>query len=77
MAAFRRTCKSAFFLIQNLHFLESGSFAVTKRELKEQVSEEDRAILEMAEYPDEYDFDTAFRLLFRWCQSAFVRAGLI
>ncbi len=77
LAAFRRTCKSAFFLIQNLHFLESGSFAVTKRELKEQVSEEDRAILEMAEYPDEYDFDTAFRLLFRWCQRAFVRIGLI
>ena len=77
MAAFRRTCKSAFFLIQNLHFLESGSFAVTKRELKEQVSEEDRAILEMAEYPDEYDFDTAFRLFFRWCQRAFVRVGLI
>ena len=76
-AAFRRTCKSAFFLIQNLHFLESGSFAVTKRELKEQVSEEDRAILEMAEYPDEYDFDTAFRLFFRWCQRAFVRVGLI
>ena len=76
-AAFRRTCKSAFFLIQNLHFLESGSFAVTKRELKEQVSEEDRAILEMAEYPVEYDFDTAFRLLFRWCQRAFVRVGLI
>ena len=75
MAAFRRTCKSAFFLIQNLHFLESGSFAVTKRELKEQVSEEDRAILEMAEYPDEYDFDTAFRLFFRWCQRAFVRIG--
>ncbi len=77
VAAFRRTCKSAFFLIQNLHYLESGSFAVTKRELKEQVSEEDRAILEMAEYPDEYDFDTAFRLLFRWCQRAFVRVGLI
>ena len=77
MAKFRGTCKSAFFLIQNLHFLESGSFAVTKRELKEQVSEEDRAILEMAEYPDEYDFDTAFRLLFRWCQRAFVRVGLI
>ena len=75
MAAFRRTCKSAFFLIQNLHFLESGSFAVTKRELKEQVSEEDRAILEMAEYPDGYDFDTAFQRIFRWCQRAFVRIG--
>ncbi len=77
IAAFRGTCKRAFFLIQNLHFLESGSFAVTKRELKEQVSDEDRAILEMAEYPDDYDFNTAFNRLFCWCQSAFVRAGLI
>ena len=77
LAKFRGTCKSAFFLIQNLHFLESGSFAVTKRELKEQVSEEDRDILEMAEYPDGYDFDTAFRRIFRWCQSAFVRVGQI
>ena len=77
VAAFRRSCKSAFFLIQNLHYLESGSFAVTKRELKEQVSEEDRAVLEMAEYPDGYDFDTAFRLAFRWCQRAFVRVGLL
>lgn len=77
IAAFRGTCKSAFFLIQNLHFLESGSFAVTKRELKEQVSDEDRAILEMTELPDEYDYDTAFRRIFRWCQYAFVRASLI
>ena len=77
IAAFRRTCKSAFFLIQNLHYLESGSFTVTKRALKGQVSEEDRAILEMAEYPDGYDFDTAFRRIFRWCQRAFVRADLI
>ena len=77
IAAFRGTCKSAFFLIQNLHFLESRSFAVTKRELKEQVSEEDRAILEMAELPDDFDYDAAFRLMFRWCQSAFIRASLI
>ena len=77
MAKFRGACKSAFFLIQNLHFLESGSFVVTKRALKEQVPEEDRAILEMAEYPDGYDFDAAFRLIFRWCQNAFVRVGLI
>lgn len=76
IAAFRGTCKSMFFLIQNLHFLESGTFAVTKQDLKEQVSEEDRAILEMAELPDDYDYDMAFRLIFRWCQSAFNRAGL-
>ncbi len=74
---FRGTCKGMFFLIQNLNFLESGSFAVTKRELREQVSEEDRAILEMAEYPDGYDFDSAFNRLFRWCQSAFIRADMI
>ncbi len=31
IVAFRGTCKSMFFLIRNLHYLESGSFAVTKR----------------------------------------------
>lgn len=77
IAAFRGTCKSAFFLIQNLHFLESGVFAVAKQALKEQVSEEDRALLEMAELSDDDDYDAAFQFLFRWCQRAFVRADLI
>ncbi len=75
VAAFRGACKGLFFLIQNLHFLEKGSFAVTKRELKEQVSEEDRAMLGMTELPDDYDFDAAFRLVFRWCQRAFDRVA--
>ena len=74
IAKLRDTCKGLFFLIQNLHFLESGTFAVTKRELKEQVSAEDRAVLELSELPDDYDFDTAFRTVFDWCQNAFVRA---
>ena len=73
VAAFRKTCKSAFFLIQNLHFLESGDFVVTKHELKEAVAEEDRAILELSELTDTYDFDAAFQELFRWCQRAFLR----
>ena len=77
VAKFRGTCKYVFFVIQNLHYLESGVFAVTKRELKAQVSEEDRAVLEIAELPDDYDFDTAFQTLFNWCQNAFVRAGLM
>ena len=76
-AAFRGSCKSVFFLMQNLHYLESGTFAVTKRDLKEQLSAEDLAVLETAELPDDYDFDTAFRLIFRWCQRAFVRVDLI
>ena len=77
IAKLRVTGKNLFFLIQNLHFLESGSFAVTKRDLKEQVSEEDRAVLEIACLPDDYDFDTAFQVVFRWCQNAFIRAGLL
>lgn len=75
IAAFRNICKSAFFLIRELHYLESGSFAVTKRDLIKQVSEEDRAVLEAGELPD--DFDAAFLLLFRWCKKAFVRIDLL
>ncbi|MBR0507669.1 MAG: nucleotidyltransferase domain-containing protein [Clostridia bacterium] len=74
---FRGSCKSAFFLIQNLHYLESGSFVATKRELKERVSEADRAVLELAELPDSYDFDAAFRMMIHWCQNAFLRVDLI
>ena len=72
-AKFRSTCKGVFFLIQNLHFLESGCFILRKTDLKEAVTEEDRIVLEMAELPDGYDFDQAFTSLFAWCQSAFAR----
>ena len=70
---FRGTCKQLFFLIQNLHYLESGVFVVTKKELKEAVSEEDRRMLELSELADGFDFDSAFSSLLEWCQKAFVR----
>ena len=73
----RDTCKSVFFLIQNLHYLESGRFILAKRELKEAVSPEDRQVLELAELPDGFDFDHAFSALFFWCQAAFARTGVI
>ena len=73
VARFRGTCKGLFYLIQNLHFLESGSFVRSKKALKEAVSEEDRTILELAELPDGFDFDRAFSVLFAWCQKAFAR----
>jgi len=69
----RSTCKGVFFLIQNMHFLESGHFILTKKGLKEAVSSEDRRVLELGEYPDEFDFDQAFSALFSWCQKAFTR----
>ena len=70
---FRGTCKGVFFLMQNLHYLESGRFILTKKDLKEAVSAEDRRVLELAELPDGFDFDQAFSVLFAWCQSAFLR----
>ena len=77
VAAFRGTCKGAFFLIQNLQYLESGTFVLTRRALKEQASAEDRAVLELAEAGDDLDFEGAFRLVFRWCQKAFLRVDRI
>ena len=70
---FRDTCKSVFFLMQNLDYLESGCFVLTKKGLKEAVSPEDRRVLELAELPDGFDFDDAFAALFAWCQAAFTR----
>ena len=75
VAAFRGACKGVFFLMQNLHYLESGRFILTKKELKAAVSEEDRRVLELGELADGYDFDQAYSVLFAWCQRAFVRVG--
>ena len=72
-AKLRSTCKGVFFLIQNMHFLESSHFILTKTGLKEAVSSEDRRVLELEELPDVYDFDQAFSSLFAWCQKAFAR----
>ena len=72
-SAFRRTCKSLLFLVQNLHYLESGVFALTGCELAKSVSAEDRAMLLMSALPDDFDFDSSFRTVFQWCQNAFMR----
>ena len=72
-ANFRITCKGLFFLIQNLHYLESNEFITTKRILKKTVSEEDRRALALSELPDDYDFNKAFAFVFTWCQNAFRR----
>jgi hypothetical protein len=77
IAAFRGACKAVFFLMQNLHFLESGRFILTKKGLKEAVSAEDRRVLDLAELPDGFDFVHAFSALFEWCQRAFARVDSI
>ncbi len=72
---FRGTCKFFFFLIQNLHYLETGNFILKKADLKNAVSEADRRVLEFAALPDNFDFDAALEELFVWCQNAFKRLG--
>ena len=72
---FRGTCKFFFFLIQNLHYLETGNFILKKADLKNTVSEADRRVLEFAALPDSFDFDAALEELFVWCQNAFKRLG--
>ena len=73
VAAFRGACKGVFFLMQNLYYLETGHYILTKKELKEAVSAEDRRVLELTVLPDGFDFDQAFSVLFAWCQSVFQR----
>ncbi len=73
IAAFRGVCKSLFFLMQNLHYLESGRFVATKKELTDAISREDRQVLTVWDEPDAADFEKAFAMLFSWCQRAFTR----
>ena len=74
---FRGTCKFFFFLIQNLHYLETGNFILKKADLKNAVSEADRRVLEFAALPDSFDFDAALEELFVWCQNAFKRLSTL
>ncbi len=71
---FPQTCKGVFFILQNLHYLKSGAFVLTKKELLESLGDEkDKAVLALSmslnssENAD-YDFDTAFKTMYAWCQ---------
>lgn len=54
--------------MQHLHYLETGDFVQTQRELLERLHGMDREVLEMsiAVQSDDFDFDKAFALLFEW-----------
>lgn len=64
--------KQVFFILQNLHFLRTGDFYGTKKELLVHLSSEDRAILQWEidhRGRDDWEQDGAFELLFNWCQN--------
>lgn len=76
IAKLPQTCKSVFFIMQHLHYLSSGDFIHTKRELLQYVKGKDKDILKLSislQNQPEYDFDKAFSMLFDWCQDALLR----
>ena len=73
IAALPYTYKSVFFILQNMHFLETGKFIQTKKELLGALTGKDRQVLETAlSYASggQVDFDSQFELLFVWCKEA-------
>lgn len=77
ISAFPYTCKSAFFILQNMHYLSSGDFLPTKQELLDGLrDEEDKKVLALSmtlKGGGDYDFDSAFSTLFEWCKHALLR----
>ena len=69
----RASCKQLYFIIQNLHYLETGNFILKKSELKAAVSEQDREMLCIPELPDDYDFEKTYAAVIAWSQKAFAR----
>jgi hypothetical protein len=63
------TYKGVFFILQNIHYLRTGKFIGTKRELLMHLQGKDRAVLERSlGMTGEFDFRDSFDLLFNWCQ---------
>ena len=69
----RASCKQLYFVIQNLHYLESGDFILKKNDLKAVVSARDREMLCIPELPDDYDFDKTYETVITWCQKTLER----
>jgi len=65
------TYKGVFFILQNLHYLNTGRFINSKRELLAELSGRDKTVLQTAldlSAGEEYDFERAFGELFAWCR---------
>ncbi|MBR6810754.1 MAG: nucleotidyltransferase domain-containing protein [Clostridia bacterium] len=80
IAALPGTYKQVFFILQNLHFLETGSFIGTKKELLAVLSGQDRQVLEASVALGSgrsFAFEEAFVLLYSWCREALVRTSSI
>lgn len=76
VSALPRIYKSVFFILQDMHYFESGCFVSCKKDLAEVLTGKDKLVLETAisvSCGAEFDFDEAFALLFTWCKEALGR----
>ncbi len=68
-----RMLKPVFFIMQNLHYIESGKFCTTKSELLSELEGDNKKLLEMLlniSNSSDYDFDSAFESLLSFCRRA-------
>lgn len=68
--------KAVFFILQDIHYLDSGVFAATKKELLPQLSGKDAQVLETEMALSKgvtFDFSELFELLYSWCQETIAR----
>ena len=66
------TYKGVFFILQNMYYLKTGVFCVTKKELISLLDPKDKEIMEISlniATAEDYDFDKEFNKLFLWCKS--------
>ena len=70
------TYKNVFFILQNIYYLKTGVFCLTKKELLYMLDETDQQIMKMSlevRANDGYDFEQAFEKLFLWCQNTLIK----
>ena len=66
------TYKGVFFILQNMYYLKTGVFCVTKKELISLLEPRDKEIMEISlkiSEAEEYDFDEVFSKLLLWCRN--------
>ena len=62
--------KQVFFILQNIQYLKTGEFILTKKDSAERISGDDRRVMEISRDPEKLKvlgFDAAFDILLNWC----------
>lgn len=70
------TYKNVFFILQNIYYLKTGTFCLTKKELLRMLDESDKEIMDIylqINSSESYNFEQAFEKLFLWCQKALTK----